>query len=179
GSKCGAIANTPAGPGGFGAGSAIYSSVHGTGGGGAGMGGAIFNHRGSVALLNVTATGNAAIGGASVCATCNGSGLGAVLFNLNGDVTIDFSTFAGNFLFGNNGRADAFGPEDGTIYSLAFGNKIEDTTKSSATLTIHNSIVHGTHAGAGLQSDVNANAVNGANPNTSSLNYAGKNFAVN
>jgi hypothetical protein len=143
------------------------------------MGGAIFNHVGSVSLLNVTATGNAANGGtgAALCSpACNGSGLGAVLFNLNGTVIIDFSTLAGNFISNSNGRADNSGPADGTVYSLAFGNKIEGGSASSATLTIHNSIIHATHADAGLGDDVVANVVNGTNTNTSSLLYAGKNF---
>jgi hypothetical protein len=128
-------------------------------------------------LLNVTATGNTASGGSWYFPpACNASGLGAVLFNLNGSVTIDFSTLAGNFLSGNNARADNGGPEDGTVYSLAYGNKIEDGTVSSATLTIHNSIVHGTQANGGLHSDVSVNVVDGANTNSSSLIYAGKNF---
>jgi hypothetical protein len=109
---------------------------------------------------------------------CSSSGLGAVLFNLNGSVTIDFSTLAGNTLNGNNAQADSKGPEDGTVYSLAYGNKIQDGSASLATLTIRNSIIHGTHAGGGLQSDVSINLVNGnvANTNSSSLVYAGKNF---
>jgi hypothetical protein len=143
------------------------------------MGGAIFNHTGTVNLLNVTATGNSANGGAGSpdCSTpCNASGLGAVLFNLNGSVTIDFSTLAGNMLSGNNAQADSKGPEDGTVYSLAFGNKIQDGTASSATLTIHNSIIHGTQASGGLHSDVSVNVVNGAHTNASNLVYAGNNF---
>jgi hypothetical protein len=147
----------------------------GWGGGGAGMGGAIFNHVGTVSLLNVTASSNAARGGAAPTCGCNGSGLGAVLFNLNGNVTIDFSTLAGNFLAGTN-NADDNGAEDGTVYSLAYGNKIEDGTASMATLTIRNSIVHGTQADAGLHSDVAANVVDGANSNASSLVYSGTNF---
>jgi hypothetical protein len=160
------------GVGGFGGGMDDDASTTG----GAGMGGAIFNHAGTVSLLNVSATGNGASGGAGQCSTCTGSGLGAVLFNLNGAVTIDFSTLAGNTLSGNNAQADSKGPEDGTVYSIAYGNKIEDGTASSATLTIHNSIVHGTRADGGAHSDVNANVVNGANANTSALIYAGNNF---
>ncbi len=163
-------------PGGFGGGS---SGSDGESGGGAGMGGAIFNHTGTVSLVNVTASGNAARGGASMvsCNTpCQGSGLGAVLFNLNGAVTIDFSTLAGNVLASTNALADPFGPEDGTVYSVAYGNKIQDGTPSSASLVIHNSIIHGTQADAGLHDDVVANVVNGVHTNTSSLVYSGKNF---
>jgi hypothetical protein len=141
------------------------------------MGGAIFNHTGTVSLVNVTAIGNVASGGAgsSSCpAPCGGSGLGAVLFNLNATVTIDFSTLAGNSLSGNNARTDNFGPEDGTVYTLAYGNKIQDGSASSATLTIHSSIIHGTNEGTA--DDVVANVVNGNHTNASSVAYLGKNF---
>ena len=163
------------GTGGFGAG--YQTGAPATGG--AGMGGAIFNHVGSVFLLNVTAIRNGANGGAgdaSCNPACGGSGLGAVLFNLNGAVTIDFSTLAGNVLARNNGRTGSFGPEDGTVYSLAYGNKIQDGTASSASLTINNSIVHGTHADGGAGNDVLVNVVDGAQANSSSVVYKGKNF---
>ena len=124
----------------------------------------------------MTATGNAARGGSGIDAAGNGSGPGAALFNLNGNVTIDFSTFAGNFLAGNNGQGANIGPEDGTVYSLAYGNKIQDGSASSATLMIHSSILHGTHADGGLQSDVSVNVANGASTETSGLVYAGNNF---
>jgi hypothetical protein len=188
------------GGGGFGAGAGWYSAAGGFGGGGgktagfgggnsgsdnggagAGMGGAIFNHTGTVALLNVTANGNAAKGGTvnvTYCSqpTCQGSGLGAVLFNLNGTVTIDFSTLAGNVVAGTNAHADAFGPEDASVYSLAYGNKIQDGSASSASLKIHNSIVHGTHADAGAGNDILVNIVDGMHANASSVVYTGKNF---
>jgi hypothetical protein len=172
------------GSGGFGGGAGANSFVSGFGGGyddgaamtgGAGMGGAIFNHTGTVNLLNVTATGNSANGGLNGFGCC-ASGLGAVLFNLNGSVTIDFSTLAGNILSGNNATADNGGPEDGTVYSLAYGNKIQDGNASSAGLTINNSIVHGTIADGGRGDDVFVNVVNGANTNTSSLTVLGANF---
>jgi len=142
--------------------------------GGAGMGGAIFNHAGTVALINVTATGNSALGGASGAGS-SGSGLGAVLFNLNGQVTIDFSTLAGNTLSGNNALTDASGPADGSVYSLAYGYKISNGGVSAASLTISNSIVHGTQGAT--NADMVANVVDGnATTNTSNLVYAGKNL---
>jgi len=174
--------------GGFGGGGGYFFSAGGFGGGtgdgstggggGGGFGGAIFNHTGTVYLLNVTATGNAAKGGTSLCATCGGSGLGAGLFNLNGNVTIDFSTLAGNFLSGNNGTSPTGekGPEDGTVYSLAYGNKIQDGSASAASLTIHNSIVRGTHGDGGAGNDILVNVVDGTQANSSSVVYKGKNF---
>jgi len=190
GGGAGLYATSPGGGGGFGGGggAAFGDSTHGgTGGfgggnygfgggpGGAGMGGAIFNHRGSVSLLNVAATNNAAIGGARdfFDGTADGGGLGAVLFNLNGTVTIDFSTFAGNTLSGTNANDDAHGKSDGTIYSLAYGSKIEDGGASTAELKINSSIIHGTHADAGIANDdVVVNVVGG---NTSSYQFLGTN----
>jgi hypothetical protein len=161
------------GGGGFDGGSGGFggqdSGAHG--GGGAGMGGAIFNHTGSVSLLNVTATGNAARGASG------GSGLGAVLFNLNGTVTIDFSTLASNFLSGNNGQAGTRGPEDATVYSLAYGNNIQSGNQSTANLTINNSIVHGTHSDGGAGSGIVVNVVDGAHANQSFVAYKGQNFS--
>jgi len=155
--------------GGFGGGSGTPGS-YGAGGGGAGMGGAVFNHRGSVYLLDVTATGNAARGGAG-----NGSGLGAVLFNLNGMATIDFSTLAGNTLAGSNAAGDASGASDGTVYSLAYGDKIEDGSASSASLKINKSIIRATHVdGGNANDDVAVNVVNGTQANASSLAYVGQ-----
>jgi hypothetical protein len=149
------FASTSGGGFGGGGGGTAFSGV---GGGGAGMGGAIFNHTGTVNLLNVTAIGNAAIGGTS--GTSSGSGLGAVLFNLHGTATIDFSTLAGNNLSQSNGGADSRGPEDGTVYSLG-------------SLTIGNSIIHGTQAdAAGSHDDVVANVLGAA----SSLVYYGSNL---
>jgi hypothetical protein len=177
-----------AGSGGFGGGSGSGTRV-GSGGfgggydpnghatGGAGMGGAIFNHAGTISLLNVTATGNSANGGAGSAAcnpACDGSGLGAVLFNLNGASTIAFSTLAGNSLSRSNGTASL---EDGSVYSLAFGNDVVIGAASSASLTLHNSIVYGTRAdAAGFEDDVVANFVNGAHANSGTLAYSGANI---
>lgn len=162
-----------AGSGGFGGG----YDPNGNATGGAGIGGAIFNHAGTVNLLNVTAAGNSANGGAGSAAcnpACDGSGLGAVLFNLNGTTTIDFSTLAGNSLSRSNGTGSS---EDGSVYSLAFGNDIGTGAASSASLNLHNSIAYGTRAdAAGFNDDVVANFVNAAHPNSASLAYSGINI---
>jgi len=116
------------------------------GGAGAAFGGAIFNHAGTLSLVNCTLTGNYALGGVANAATGSqhASGLGAAIFNLNGSVDIAFSTIAQNFVDGSNQADAALGAGDGAIYSLAFGNKIQDGTASVALLTISNSIVYGT-----------------------------------
>ncbi len=154
---------------------------HVSGGGGAGMGGAIFNHAGTTHLVNVTATGNSARGGAASAVGTppgtNGSGLGAVLFNLSGTVTIDFSTLAGNTLVSSNGTVSS---EDGTVYSLAYGNVIQTGLAASASLTINNSIVYSTQADAvGNTNDIVVNFINGNQTNSASLKYVGANIVHN
>ena len=189
------------GNGGFGGGGGPYSSggfgggdgtVFPNGGAGAGMGGAIFNHRGSLSLLNVTVTGNVAAAGSRGNA---GSGLGAAIFNLNGTVTIAYSTLANNAVSGSNILHDyifangfeaqfstnTHSPGDGTVYSVAYGNKIEDGTKSLAALTISDSIIAGTVASNGAgNNDVVNNVVAGTHPansgNVATLTFTGSNI---
>jgi hypothetical protein len=163
--------HTGASPASFGGG--YDATGHATGG--AGMGGAIFNHAGTVALISVTATGNSATGGISGAGS-PGSGLGAVLFNLNGHATIDFSTIAGNTLVGNNTLSDASGPADSSVYSLAYGYDVSSGGASIAALTINNSIVHGTQGATNADVVANLVAGNTAAINTSSLAYVGKNL---
>jgi hypothetical protein len=145
-------------------------------GGGAGMGGAIFNHRGTLSLINVTMTGNTAIGG-SGSNTYPGSGLGGAIFNLNGTVTIQFSTLANNSVSGSNGEGLISGG-DGAVYSLAYGSKIEDGTASNAALTIADSIVSGTTAssGAGYHDVVNNAVAWSLTANVATLNFTGSNI---
>lgn len=170
--------STSEGNGGFGAGRAC------SGCGGGGMGGAIFNHLGTVRLFQVTAFRNTAVGGNGQPQSGLGRGLGAVLFNLNGTITIDFSTLYNNggptvfynilsalgtsmgHYYGNFGTL--YGPSstvgvhyvDASIYSLAFGTQIKDGTASSASLTINNSIIAGTNqAGTEITVDNGGNIV--------------------
>ena len=181
------------GLGGFGGGWHIKTNQPGGYGGGAGMGGAIFNHRGTLSLLNVTATGNQAAGGGGANP---GSGLGAVIFNLNGTVDIRYSTLANNEVMGINlggstnpqdppcfGTCYGPGPGDASVYSLAYGNKIEDGSSSLATLSIENSIITGTIGSFGAGSnDVVNNVVAtrhdiwGNFNNIATLTYSGHNL---
>jgi hypothetical protein len=174
-----------AGNGGFGGGGISGTSA---GGGGAGMGGAIFNHRGRLNLTNVTMTGNTAAGGRQYSSPDNGtagpspgSGLGAAIFNLNGAVTIRYSTLANNTVRYSKGGAPSGGLGDATVYSVAYGNRIEDGSSSLATLTIEGSIIAGNLGsdGAGNHDVVN-NVVAGTHPdntgNTATLTYLGSNL---
>jgi hypothetical protein len=80
-----------AAPPGFGGGPATSKY----GGGGAGMGGAIFNMQGALAITNSTVASNSAIGGADA-GTAQGNGIAGAVFNLNGTFTATDSTFAAN-----------------------------------------------------------------------------------
>jgi len=93
------------------------------GGGGAGLGGAIFNHGGTVRIFNSTFTLNfveAGLGGEAGTDTAaeNGSTAGAAIFSVNGSVEVYNSTIAGN-LSGSDG-AGKFGGI--AVVNLPFGN---------------------------------------------------------
>lgn len=183
------------GGGGFGAGGAAGNPIAGAAGGlgggagskgrggpGAGMGGAIFTHTGMLTLINCTLTGNAANGGVTFASdrSHDGSGLGAAIFNLNGSVDIQYSTVAQNIVGRSEGAPVSSGHGDGSVYSLAFGSKIQDGSASTAALTISNSIVYGTTQISGASNhDVVNIVVAGTNANnlgnTATLGFAGAN----
>lgn len=103
----------PASPGGFGAGNGSVAYVNflesDLGGGGAGMGGAIFNAGGVVTITNSTFHANAARGGSAVNP---GGGLGGAVFNYDGWLVLDFVTAGNNVVSG----ADAL-TNGGAFYS--------------------------------------------------------------
>jgi uncharacterized repeat protein (TIGR01451 family) len=90
------------GPGGFGGGDGGVAGSgwfgYSSGGGGAGMGGALFNHGGNVSARNTTWSGNRAIGGGADTDTdaAPGAGLGGAIFNLDGVLELSHSTLSGN-----------------------------------------------------------------------------------
>ncbi len=102
---------SPAGAGGFGGGGGAADIVTGigagapgfgggtpsgvAGGGGAGMGGAIFNMQGRLTIRASTLSGNVAIGGVDDVPD-HAKGIGGAVFNLSGSVIADGSTFAAN-----------------------------------------------------------------------------------
>jgi hypothetical protein len=144
------------GGGGNGNGSAGHGGFGGNTGSGAGLGGAIFVHAGALNMVNTTISANTAIGGYS--SSTRGSGLGGAIFNLNGAVSLNFCTIAGNSVSGSNGNDASKGAGDGVIYSLAFGNRIQDGSASAAALTLSNSIVYGN---SGATNGVVNNVVSG------------------
>ncbi|UJA19816.1 hypothetical protein HJD18_06075 [Thermoleophilia bacterium SCSIO 60948] len=60
------------------------------------MGGAVFNHQGTVRISNSTLAANSAEGGSTWRGGTAGQGLGGAIFNLNGEVDVSFATVAGN-----------------------------------------------------------------------------------
>jgi hypothetical protein len=110
------------GPPGFGGGT---PSGH-QGGGGAGMGGAIFNMQGRVTIRESTLTQNAAFGGIDNVPD-HAKGIGGAVFNLSGSFTADGSTFATNTA-----------PYDGaSIYNLVY----DASTPRAAVTTLRDTIV--------------------------------------
>jgi hypothetical protein len=103
--------NVPAGTlglGGFGGGNAdargwintSATDIYTLAGGGAGMGGAVFNYGGTLKIINSTLSGNQAIGGSGSNYGTNwggpGSAYGGAVFTYQGQVDIYQSTLAGN-----------------------------------------------------------------------------------
>jgi len=173
----------------------ISADVFGGGGGGGGLGGAIFNHRGALILINSTLTANTAQGGqggdafgpVSNKGGGGGGGLGAGIFNLNGAVTVNFSTIAANTVIAGaggvgvggqpNGSAGAAG--GGALYNLAYGNRIETGGASTATVTLRNSILANSTGGGDLVNDKRDSTTTpaiGAQVNTATVDYGGRNI---
>ena len=157
----GAGPGIPTGIAGFGGGTAHTTAPYG--GGGAGMGGAIFNDAGTVTLTNVTLSANTANGGTNGYTPAGrGSGYGGAIFNYAGALTLDFVTLSGNNVAA--GASGAGGSANGgAIYSLgdsaaacsAGGNTC--TTSGNASVTMNHSIASNSTAGA---NDVVINAIN-------------------
>jgi CSLREA domain-containing protein len=150
GSGSGDLSGSDGGSGGFGGGggAGYDGSPHGSpgfgggtpsgnqGGGGAGMGGAIFNMQGSVTIENSTFVSNSAIGGGPTTIPDPGKGIGGAVFNLNGTVTINSSTISGN-------AADYYGSQ---IYNLDYSDQ-----QFNAVTTLHDTIVAN---GGGATNDI-------------------------
>jgi hypothetical protein len=108
-------------------------------------------------MTNCTVTCNQAQGGTGCGDTLStnffgpegGSGYGGGIFNLNGTMVLDNCTVTSNScvagltidrsgptLLGSSGGADG-----GAVYNLALGNKIEDGTASTATVTLIDTVL--------------------------------------
>jgi len=125
------------------------------------MGGAIFNHAGTLFLINATLTANSATGGNSYGGSGGGgSGYGGAIFNLNGLLRISFSTLAFNTVTGGNGdvaHGGANGDADGgAIYTLGY-NGNAGTGSAVSTVGLSNTIVANSSGGIDLIIDAPAN----------------------
>jgi|GEM_PF-3627825 len=145
------------GPGGFGGGGGQNSSnvesiagfaggkgTQSRGGGGAGLGGAIFNHNGLLFVDSSTFSGNSVQGGAG---GQGGSAYGAAIFSLNSPsiniqgITVDGTQIIQSTIFDNTCTATAGGSCNSPVYNLsATGDGIQDGNVGSS-MSISNSIV--------------------------------------
>jgi hypothetical protein len=114
---------------GFGGGTPMATKA----GGGAGMGGAIFNMQGRVTIRNSTFTFNAAVAGTDEV-TDHANGIGGAVFNLSGALTATDSTFAGNAAMATS---VTFGASQ--IYNLVY----DAHTSRTAQTTLRDTIVFG------------------------------------
>ncbi len=136
----GYLVGGPAVPGGFGGG----ASGNAYGGGGAGLGGAIFATDGTVTIVNSTFVDNRSIGGAGANP---GQGLGGAVFVRNGTLDVTFATLTGNTAADGGGAVFAVSDADsGTGFSAG-----------TATVSIRNSIL-----AENTGTDLGTTAINGA-----------------
>jgi hypothetical protein len=93
------------------------------GGGGAGLGGAIFNDGGTIRILNNTFTGNFVVRGVAVGSGAqNGRDAGGAIFSRNGSLTVLNTTISGNQSTGTD--AGIFVQEDGAETHFTLRNTI-------------------------------------------------------
>ncbi|MFT3880019.1 MAG: choice-of-anchor Q domain-containing protein [Gemmatales bacterium] len=157
------------------------------GGGGAGLGGAVFNRGGNVSIINSTITNNLARGGDGAryvalyrAPSGAGSGFGGGVFNLNGTVNLTNSTIVQNSVApGSSGYYNGGGGFDGRadgnqVYNLA--DSLNGAT-ATANLIMANTILSG--ASSGGHDLVNQTFTNAANNKASVTNAAGVNAATN
>jgi hypothetical protein len=134
------------------------------------MGGALFNHLGTVTITNSTLYDNVALGGLAFSGAGDGGGFGGALFNLNGSVTLVNDTFDFNRVMPGAGPGDPGAAAGADVYNLSFGNSIANGSAVTATLTLFNNILD-----SGNSALVN-NQQNGAHTNTARVNATGPNL---
>lgn len=132
----------------------------GTGGGGAGLGGGLFNQGGTVTIANSTLVANVALGGKG---GYGGSGFGGGIFNLNGTLTLTNATVAGNSVGGGAlwgiifSDATPGAAAGGALYNLSLDVGTATPTQNAG-VHLANSILADTLDGA---NDVVNNQING------------------
>ena len=101
----------------------------GFGGGGAGLGGAIFNDSGSVIVSNSTFFGNTVTrgnggGAGNTGAADNGADAGGAIFSVNGHLTVIDATISGNLSTGSDAAITVVQTSPGNGTSLTLNNTI-------------------------------------------------------
>ncbi|MBX7219709.1 MAG: glycoside hydrolase [Blastocatellia bacterium] len=167
----------------FGGGTGGTSASDGNngGGGGAGIGGALFNQSldypggtggvgGKVTMTNVTIANNTATGGAAPgSGASGGGGFGAALHNLNGRIDMTSCTISGNTNVNGTGGTPPTLANSGAVYNHAFGNRVDTGGTTTALIVITSSIIANTTGGV----DIAANRGGGAGTNTSTIQFVG------
>src|SRR5262249_23281733 len=127
------------------------AQLGGSGGSGAGMGGAVFNDGGTVTITNSTFYDNHAVGGANHGNGTAGKGLGGALVDLNGKITITNSTISGNtatdgargmLVLGYGGTAKGY-INNTIIYHSDYTN-VDLVVSGTATVSGTTNLIHST-----------------------------------
>jgi hypothetical protein len=118
------------------------------------MGGAVFNHAGTLLVRNSTLTGNRAVGGDAPRGVA-GAGLGAALFSMNGDVVLEHATLWGNEVANGTGLAQpTIRASGGALYLLELcGAGVGACPSTPQTATVRASLLGGTSGGDDVTSD--------------------------
>jgi hypothetical protein len=119
------------------------SSTDNSSGGGAGLGGAIFNYGGTVSIVNSTFANNSAVAGTRATAA------GAAVFNLNGSVTAQFSTFDDNIVNGGTSGGAIASLGDNGIATQSGPALVATSPSNPASVDLIDTIVAGTSNGSG------------------------------
>ncbi len=121
------------------------------GGDGAGFGGAIFNHLGTVFVIGSNFVSNSALGGATLG---NAMGAGGAIFNLNGSVVLENMKESGN---------SAFNAQGNVVYNLSYdGGNTSSSETSYAVVVLEGTTLSTTNG------DLVTNQVNGTSLVTTS-----------
>jgi len=142
---------------------------------GNGMGGAIFNHGGSLTINNSTFAANAASGGASNGGG-GGSGLGGALCNINGTVALNCATLAFNTALAGAGTASNGLALGGAVYSLGYSSANLHTAFSANNTILANNT--GFDLAADQPTALEISAGGGPNGATSTIAFSGANIVM-
>jgi CSLREA domain-containing protein len=146
-----------------------------TGGGGAGLGGAIFNDSGTLSLFNCTFVGNSAYGGAGFD---NGDGQGNAIFSRNGTINLTHITVSDSSDPNGTGIVDVAIVGDGATATLTLLNSILANNKAGSPngqlFSVNGgSVAQNNNSGNLIETNASTGAINGVatsnNPHLAAL----------